>query len=801
MPMKRIILPFLFFVGWMVLLSVDIPVGENFLPSIGRFFSPFQGIWHSVHPKYDSFTFKGKTKQPVKILFDERDVPHIYAQNIEDALYAQGYLHAANRLFAMDITTRATAGRLSELLGARTIAYDRKQRERGFEKCSIEKAKNWENYEGNKALMDAYVNGVNEYINSLHYADWPIEYKILSHGPVPWTSTHSALTFTSMAAALCLGESDLDFSKAKEKLSQQNFDLLYSGNNPLESPVIPSEKKWDFTPVKFPGSSATKTLPEDKGKSPEDQKKGVNGSNNWAVSGQKTADGFPILANDPHLGLTLPNIWYEVEIETPEYSVHGVTLPGLPYVIIGFNDSIAWGSTNSGQDVLDWYNITWQDSSRHAYMLDGKYESATLRPEEIKVRGAKTIVDSVRYTHWGPVMDEGDHKDMAMKWIGHQRSEANDIAYLQKIDKAKNLGDYRDAVAAFQYPAQNKVFASTQGDIAISVAGVIPLRPQGLGQYVTDGDKTSNDWQGYIPFDQSPYIINPKRGFVSSANQLPADTTYPYPLIGTRYFEDYRGREVNMNLDTLKHITVEKMEALQQNNYNLFAAEILPLMLDALNKGNCLTTDEKKYETQLAGWNYVADRDSLSPVYFDLWYDAFEKLTFDELDSAGVMYPEDWKFIELIKKSNQHHFFDIISTPNKTESFNDIACISFSTMVRNYLKLEPAQRKNWGAYKASEIPHLARFAPFGTGFISTSGGRHIINAMNKSHGPSWRMVVELSSPPKAFVNYPGGQSGNPASPHYKDFVDSFFAGKYFEVTLKKDPDSWTPVRKINIEPQ
>src|SRR4030095_5656440 len=324
----------------------------------------------------NSFTFQGKTKHPVKILFDERDVPHIYAETIEDAIYAQGYLHASNRLFAMDITTRAAAGRLSELLGKRTAAYDHKQRERGFEWASIEKANNWENFEGNKELMEAYVNGVNDYIHSLEYEDWPIEYKILSHAPVTWTTLHSALTFTSMATALCLGESDLDFSNAKSKLSPEEFNLLYAGHNPLDSPVLPSEKKWDFTPVKIPGSPMEKVSPEIQGESSDDQKKSVNGSNNWAVSGKKNADGFPILANDPPLGLTLPNIWYEMEIHTPDISVHGVSLPGLPYVILGFNDSMAWGSTNSGQDVLDWYNISWQDSSRNSYLLDGKYKDA-----------------------------------------------------------------------------------------------------------------------------------------------------------------------------------------------------------------------------------------------------------------------------------------------------------------------------------------------------------------------------------------------------------------------------------------
>jgi penicillin amidase len=796
--MIRLLLPGFLNIAWVIFLNTDIPVGENFLPAAGRFFSPFQGVWHSVIASVNSYTLRGPTKENVKILFDERDIPHIYAQSTEDALYAQGYLHASNRLFAMDITQRAASGRLSEILGKRTLAYDQKQRERGFEWASIEKAKGWENYPENHELMQAYINGVNAYIHSLHYADWPLEYKILSHRPEVWTVTNSALIFTSMAINLCLNESDVEFTKAREKLSKEDFDRLFGGHNSLDQPVIPSERKWEFTAIKFLGKPDEKIPPVDQDKKTDDQKKDLNGSNNWAVSGQKTTSGFPILANDPHLGLTLPNIWYEIEIHTPEMSVHGVSLPGLPFVVIGFNERIAWGSTNSGQDVLDWYTITWQDSTRQSYLLDGSYEKAILRPEEIKVRGGKTVTDTIRYTHWGPVSMSGEHKNMSMKWIGHQRADANDIAYLQKINKAKNVNEYRDAVAAFQYPAQNKVFASVDGDIALSVAGVIPIRREGLGQFVIDGAKSQDDWQGFIPFDQAPYIINPVRGFVSSANQSPADTLYPYPLLGTRYFEDYRGRAINMILDSSSNITVSDMEHLQQNNFDLHASEILPVMLQSLRNNNCLSQDESPIADQLSAWNYQEDKDSLSPIYFDLWYEAFKKLTFDELDSMGVMYPEDWRFTEMVKKGDDT-LFDIIST-SKKERLNDIACISFTTMVRNYNALDNDKKKNWGHYKASEIPHLARFSSFGSGFISTSGGKHIINAMTKSHGPSWRMVVELSNPPKAYVNYPGGQSGNPASSHYMDFVKSFFEGKYYEVSIQKDPSAWKATREININP-
>jgi penicillin G amidase len=796
--MKKILLPALLFAGWMALLNTDIPAKGSFLPALGRFMSPFMGVWQNVRPHQSAPDLKAPIKKDIRILFDDRDIPHVYANSTEDALYAQGYLHAANRLFAMDVTTRSASGRLSELFGTKTLAIDRKQRERGYEHSAMQKVTYWESVPANKVLMDAYTQGVNDYIHSLKYKDWPFEYKLLSHAPADWSTMQSALVLTSMAINLCLGENDLEYTTAKEKLSPADFKFLYPEHNSKESPVIPSEKKWDFTAV-HPGSMPTDTLKKVKGNKADKEKKDLNGSNNWAVAASKTQHGFPILANDPHLNLTLPNIWYEMEFHTPDMNVHGVSLPGLPLIIIGFNDSIAWGSTNSGQDVLDWYSITWQDSSRHKYLLDDQYVNAELRTEKIDVRGQQPAIDTIRYTKWGPVSHLDAHKDMAMKWIGHQKATSNDLDYLLKIDKAKNIADYRDAVSSFQYPAQNKVFASVQGDIAISVAGVMPIRPDGNGESITPGDKSSNDWQGYIPFDQAPFIINPQRGFVSSANQAPADTTYPYPLLGRRTFEDYRGRMVNIVLDSSKAITPEKVEALQQNNYNLFAAEMLPLMLRALYKSDC--TPNNTYLNKLMAWNYQYNKDSPEPILFEMWYDAFEKMTWDELDTLGLLRPEEWRFIEILRDDPMNKYFDIQSTKDTVENAYNVVCAAFVDALSNYLNLPEDQQKSWSVYKHSFIPHLARLPHFGIDYLPTSGGRHIVNAMNKSHGPSWRMVVELSNPPKAWVNYPGGQSGDVASPHFKDFVDPFFAGKYFEVNLQPDPNQWKPTHQINITPK
>ncbi len=799
--MKKLILPAFLFASWMAFLQTDLPVkGKNFLPALGRFLSPFHGIWQNVTANPISFNIQGHTREGVKILFDERDVPHIYASNLADAMLAQGYLHAANRFFSMDLSSRSAAGRLSELFGTRTIEIDRKQRERGFEWSAIEKASHWESYPENKQIMDAYIDGIHLYTRSLSYKNWPLEYKVLSKPPVEWTAVHSALTLTNMAIALCLREDDLAYTHAQNQLSAEEFAFLFPDHNPLESPIVPRGTIWNFNPV-YPGKGPS-VISNGHLHPPlnDSRHEDLNGSNNWAVSGGKTKNGAPILANDPHLGLTLPNIWYEVEIHTPEMSVHGVSLPGLPLVVIGFNEDIAWGSTNSGQDVLDWYQITWQDSSRRQYLLGDQYTSSSLRPEVIQIRGQPSVIDTIRYTHWGPVSKSGPHKDMAMKWIGHQKATSNDVEYLQKINKARNLAEYRDAVAAFQYPAQNKVFASREGDIAISVAGVIPVRPSGLGERIADGSNPDLDWLGYIPIEHALHSINPERGYVSSANQAPAAPDYPYPQLGRRVFEDFRGRVVNQVLDSLNDITPRDMMALQDNSFNLHAAEVLPLMLDMIQQQNCLKEEDRPVFNRIRQWNFEYHRDSVAPVFFDLWYKNFEALVWDELDTLGIMYPEEWRLTEIVRDHADHSFFDIQDTRDAKETAADIACLSFSKMITQYHALPSLQQSSWGAYKQSVIPHLARFPLFGSDVLHTSGGRHIVNAMSKSHGPSWRMIVELSTPVKAWVNYPGGQSGHPASPHYRDMLEHYFEGAYYEVILRKDPASWSPLRQIHLTP-
>lgn len=793
-------LPAVLFAAWMAFIGVDIPAGAAILPAPGKFFHPLQGIWQSVRVTPPAGGRQESVTGETRILFDERDVPHIYAPTLRDAVYAQGWLHAANRLFQMDLATRATAGRLSEWLGPRTLEIDKQRREMGMEWLAQQKVAAWKKSTTVGTLIDAYTDGVNAYINGLSYRDFPVEYKILSQVPAAWSAEKSALAGLSMAISLCIGEDDADLTRARARLSDETFAFLYPDRNPAESPVIPNGTAWNFQALALPLQGPFHPA-DPGGRTSRLAKRNGNGSNNWAISPSRSATGHALLANDPHLNQTLPSIWYEMEIHTPEVHVHGVSIPGIPLIIIGFNERVAWGTTNSGQDVLDWYQIAWQDSTRRKYRLDGQYQDALLRPEVIAIRGRPSVTDTVRYTQFGPVASFGEHKDLAMKWIPWAMSAENEVEFLYRIDQAGNVEDYRDALGRFPFPAQNKVFASVTGDIALSVSGAFPLRNNTQGEYIRRGDTSAEDWSAFIPFAQNPHTINPPQGYVSSANQAPAPADYPYPAFGRFSFEDWRGRRLNRLLDTLNKATVEDMMALQQDNYDLKAAELLPLLLRGLETSGCSTLAREPLAEQLSRWNYEFDRDSVSPIAFDLWYRLFEALLYDELDSLGLIRPEEWRTVAILRDHPDHVIFDRLATPAAKEGAADIICASFLQM-RDSLAALPAERiQNWGAFKATTLPHLARFPGFGQQGLHTSGGDHILNAQKKSHGPSWRMIVELADPPRAWVNYPGGQSGHPASPHYADFVPSFFEGSYFPVSLRPDPGAWTATREIRMFPQ
>ena len=764
------------FIGLFVVyfLSTSLNIGGKPIPPLGKLLNPYSGAWQNVEKvdRYADFELKSEhITDEVKIVFDDRMVPHIFAQNLKDALFAQGYVEAYHRLFQMDLSTRSPDGKLSEILGPNLLDYDKKQRRLGLSYAADNAVKGWSKFPDELANLDAYTAGINHYITNLSVANYPLEYKLLDFAPSEWTNRHSALLLKAMTQTLAGYEEDIEMSNALLMLGEQDFNTIYPDRNLKDIPVTEGPYKKRVSPTVTELISTN--LPSiSRPRSPD----GV-GSNNWAVNGSKSATGMPILANDPHLGLSLPSVWYEIAITTPAFSAQGVTLLGMPGIMIGFNQNIAWGETNVGHDVSDYHTIEWTDASKTAYMLDDQIVKATLKIETYNVKGERETYDTVRYTHWGPVVE--DDMNLALRWIAHDEAPTPDFMAFVNGMQCANYDDYLTSTADFYAPAQNFIYADNKNEIGLRINGALPIKDYRQGVTISSGNKTSDGWKGIIPRDENPQERNPARGYVSSANQYSAAEDYPYYYNGN--FEPYRGRTVHKYLSEKDTVDVNYMKMMQNSTYSMLAKEALAVMLPLLDSTNAIHA----HAMGLKRWDFHYDANSLNPVRFDKWFTAFHQLLWDEIytqqDQVALPNPDVWVTVNFIEKNPYSKFYDIKSTV-KIETLSDLINQSFR-QIRDDTISSLAEEKN------AQILHLTRLDAFSKLDIDVGGTKHSLNAMQQKFGPSWRMIVALGDTPEAYGTYPGGQSGNPASPFYSNKISTWAKGEYDRLTLSPTPQS------------
>lgn len=779
------------------------------VPPLGKFLDPAHGFWQNIETSApiaaDELDMDG-LKDKVTIIYDSLLIPHIFANNTEDLYLAQGYATAMHRLWQMEFQTHAAAGRLTEIVGEIALDRDRGQRRLGMVFGAERAAELMLANPNTKIVIDNYTSGINQYIASLDYKDLPIEYKLLDYKPEPWTPLKSALLMKAMAQTLNMGDKDIEMTNALTLFGKETLDLLYPDREPSTDPIVSKPGNWKFTPTKL--DTVALAWPDElinvKKLPPSDP---TTGSNNWAVSGSKTATGSPILCSDPHLNLSLPSIWYAIQLHGPDVNVMGASLPGAPGVVIGFNDSIAWGVTNAQRDLIDWFKITYKDRKKNQYQLDGQWKDTKKVIESFTVRGGEIVYDTVVYTHWGPVTyDETYHAEdqlsnYAFRWMSHDPSE--EILTFYKLNRGKNHADYTEALNHFGTPAQNFVFASVSGDVAMRIQGKYPVRRKDEGRFVLDGSKSSNGWQAYIPNEQNVMDKNPLRGFVSSANQYPADSTYPYYITAVNW-EAYRNRRINTVLRESTSITVEDMMKLQGDNYNLKAAESIPIFLSHLDT-TTLSGDEKAAYTLLKNWDYFNTAESEAASYYEAWWDRLSPLIWDEMSSSKVTLtrPTAYNTIKLIKEKPELSFFDIVKTEQK-ETAREVLRQSFKEGVADILEWKTAHSQNavaeWGDFKDSYVGHLARLEPFSI-HIKHGGNHDIVNAHSRTHGPSWRMVVSLEKTGiKAWGVYPGGQSGNPGSKYYNSMLDTWTADRHYALSFMHTAQEGSPLHSLSLNP-
>lgn len=786
------------------------PVGGIKTPRLGYFLSPQQGFWKNAESASASFDLTVKSpelKGKVDVYIDQKLIPHIYAENDFDAYFVQGFVHARFRLWQMEFQTHVAAGRLSEIIGQQGLNTDRFFRRLGMVYGAEQAMAASETDTSSKMAIDAYAAGVNAYISSLHPEDLPFEYKLLDYQPEKWTSLKSYLFMMFMSFDLSGKDvgTDLQMTNARNYFGWDNFKQLYplvqdsldpiipkgtSFSKPIKRPQTPVDAAVRYFSAKDSSLAFQQTAAEFSPRLPDAN----NGSNNWAVSGSKTKSKSPILCNDPHLALNLPSLWFEMQLTTPSHNTYGASFPGSPTIILGFNDSIAWGSTNAGRDVMDLYAVRFKDELKKEYLMNGNWIIAEQRQEVIQVRDGANLSELIPITKFGTLLYDKDFgtpdsrgQTLAVKWTATNGNIG--IKTFLLLNKARNYKDYLEAMSHWTCPGQNFVFASKSGDIAIRQQGQFIAKWKHQGDFIMPGTDSLYQWQGFIPYDQNPTIKNPTRGFVSSANQKPVDSTYPYYLGSANHFPLYRGISVNKRLSAMKDITPEDMMKMQTSNYNIFAQMARPALLKYINKST-LAPNEKKLVEEMESWNLKNDPQEKGATIFQCIWDSLETVVWSD-EMAGSKYtlpwPDAYSLLEKMLRGKADFMADNIQTKDKKETIQDAVAVALRLAAKNIEKLQAENKVNWSLFKDTYIQHLLKFPSFSRLHLPIGGGENIINATTSNHGPGWRMVVHLTPETEAYCIYAGGQSGNPGSVFYDTFVNNWVEGTYNRVFfLKRD---------------
>jgi penicillin amidase len=773
-------------------------------------FSYFLDVWNGAYRTARMAHESGKIEDvriptlsaPVSIYRDERNVPHITAKNDLDAVAALGYLIAKERLFQIDFQTRVASGRLSEIFGADRVKTDQFLRRTGM---MMGAERTWESVQKNspqtKAVLEAFTSGVNAYVSGLSEKDYPFEFRLLGYAPEAWSPIKSILVNQLMAFDLTFqGQlDDVVMEEMRGKIGDSAFQALYPNHSVLNVPqspeaqgVVPASKRsggikseQQAKNIYLESRAITALLAarDDAGTLFGETAEG-KGSNNWVATGAKTRSGKPILAGDPHLGLSLPAIWYEVQMITPTMNMYGVTIPGAPLIIVGYNDNVAWSPTNTGADVVDFYTVKFEDGKQKRYFQSGGWEPVEERIAPIRVKGGADVPDTMRITRWGPVITV-ENEAVAVRWTAHESSTI--LEGIWGMNHAKNLDEFTKAQQKWDVPAQNLVFADNAGNISLRSCGHYPIRKRGHGRGVHDGTTDEGAWTGRVPFDSIPGSVNPERGWLESANQDPTPADYPYYL-NYDWGDVWRSRRIHEFLSGAQNLTWQDFGHLQ-TDVKVMQWEFLKPMINALNLVPQTTTKKQALE-RLVAWDGIATKENGGALLLHTFIGELRRQTWDEmLDTAQNLRgtPSDPMIYHLLKNEPDSRWFDHPATPER-ETANDILRSSMlaalDTMIVRYGTSADAWQ--WGKQHNLVVRHLTRsdaLKPLWRGpypFVGFQATVLPAGNLMTTHSASWRMVVDFASgKPEGHAVYPGGPSGNPFSQWYDSQIPTWLQGTLY----------------------
>lgn len=726
---------------------------------------------------------------PVKVWRDANGVPHIEAENEHDLFLAQGYVTAQDRLFQMDLSRRQASGLLSEVIGDATLDRDKFFRTLGLRRAA---ESSYEMYsEEAKQVLQWYADGVNAYLKqAVEENRLPIECTILGYTPRKWTPIDSLTIGKYMAFDLGGHWEGQAFRHYLLQHFPEEKALDLFPSYPKDGPTIIETLRTQS--IDYSKSFASAVIP------PE-----WNGSNNWVLSGKKSASGKPMLANDPHLGLGTPSIWYETHLSSPQYRVSGVIFAGVPGIIIGNNENIAWGVTNVGPDVQDLYIEKRNPSNPREFLYNGKWEQATVIRETIPVKGKEPVTFEVTITRHGPVLSEYAHDDkpdtvLSMEWTALLPSA--ELEAVLRFNRASNWEEFKEALTYFHTPAQNFVFASRDGTIAYRANGLIPIRKKGDGMVPVPGWTDEYGWQGFIPWEELPTVVNPKSGYIATANNKVAPDDYPYHLSHT-WAQPYRQMRIKEVLESRETWTVEEMKRLQFDQTNLQAREFLPLLLSETEKeqGN-LNETEKAAMNLLRDWDYVDRAEKGAPLLFHFWMEEIANVLFesDIPDEMEKLFEGKAAIVDqLLRRAREGNPGPWIRDKG---GLTKVTTNAFHRAVKRVVSLqgESPEEWKWGEYHTLIFEHpLGAVKPlhlfFNPEAIPLGGSRVTVMAAGwdsstgiVDHGGAWRRVIDLADLTRSHNMVGPGQSGHLLSPWYDDQVKDWATGGYHVTSMRSD---------------
>ena len=791
-------------------------------------------VAHSALPQLDGQIRVAGLSGPVTVTRDAHGVPAIEASTLEDLFFAQGYVTAQDRLWKMDVMRRFAGGELSEILGERTLKLDREQKILGLRAAA---RKNLEvATPRDRTFFEAYARGVNAYVDS-HRDRLPIEFRILRYAPKPWGPEDSVVIANQMVK-------DLNYryffdALAREKVlaklgPELTADLYVNRSWHDRPPTVMREdvNESDKNPASdsdeddednAPDNSVTrnKVRPSDVA-TPSLEELPVNGSNDWVVSGAHTVTGKPLLSNDLHLGHQMPNLWYEAHLRCGTFDVAGVTLPGMPYVIVGHNQRIAWGFTNVGPTVTDVFIENFNADG--AYQTPKGWVQPAHRAEVIHVKGKPDVAVDVRTTRHGPIITElvpGETRPLALRWTLY---DGLHIPFFE-VDSAQNWAEFTKAFSQLDAPGQNVVYADVEGNIGYHATGKVPIRAAGDGSLPGSGADDAHEWASYIPFDKLPNVYNPPSGIIATANGRIAPDNYPNS-ISMEWEAPWRTARIYHVLESGRKFSPADMLELQtdvHSDSDLFLAERLVYAVDHAAKPSARA---KQAADLMRGWDGRMMASSAAPTITQASLRELRRLLLEPKlgvappetphDSDSELYlenekaPVNWKTYSWLQRSvwleNVLLHRPKRWLPEKYQNYDELLTAAVEAAVNGADVPHDLASWRWGAYNAVEIQHpilgnipvLKNWS--GPGLKEQSGSGYTVKAVTRFHGPSERFTANLADLDQSTLNVVTGQGGNFLSPYYMDQWKAWYEGSTFTLPFSEKAVKAAQSHQLVLQP-